>query len=257
VGLAIDLIENFLKYILHHDVCPEYEHDLEGALDVCKTARTDLPMSRECYYRFPGQFNLAAAELYCDPDQWSFNPRDRGFQRPADFDAPLAFRTAVVMVGGQEHYENLCKGEKIYVVKEEECVLEVVAISRPSHVVSKVFTIAGLSPVGRINLKPCHIESGWETVSTCSTSMSTVQSMLIDDNILALMNPGLKLHMRTCQLNIGLSFIKDVYNTWVSWYTFLPQELMYKFREPELDERPAPSVDGPNVGLEHMDEEEP
>ncbi|KAJ6779715.1 hypothetical protein PWT90_10408 [Aphanocladium album] len=79
-GRAIDLVENFLRYVLQHDVCPEHAEDVRAALAVCARARDEWPRLRRFKSLLPGRFNLAAAQTFGVHDEadWALHNGEPG-----------------------------------------------------------------------------------------------------------------------------------------------------------------------------------
>lgn len=65
VRMATDTVRNFLRYIQHHDVCPEYRENLVEATRICERAITELPRVGASGRSMPGDFNLACRILFC------------------------------------------------------------------------------------------------------------------------------------------------------------------------------------------------
>ncbi|KAF3767160.1 hypothetical protein M406DRAFT_328256 [Cryphonectria parasitica EP155] len=128
ISLAADTVLNFLKYVRHHDVCPEYDENLAEATHICELALTELPHIAAAGYKMPGDFNLACRILFYSSgkpinkhenigleDQSLVMYEDKKFVRssgemvklpgsinnmvfaPADFDAESVFKTTVVL----------------------------------------------------------------------------------------------------------------------------------------------------------------
>ena len=114
IKLAIDTILNFLKYIQHHDVCPEYADNIAEASRICSIASKEIPELGAIGAAVPGDFNLACRILFCNTgsmpeDDGHFlckentpdyveTPRstwDSSFVVPKDFDAERVFKTTI------------------------------------------------------------------------------------------------------------------------------------------------------------------
>ncbi|ROT42183.1 hypothetical protein SODALDRAFT_326355 [Sodiomyces alkalinus F11] len=265
MAVAIGVVDNFLRYVLHHDVCPEYAQDIRDAIALCERANVDLPRAHGALLQFPGQFNLAAAELFCPGFIPHFRDTHQGFRRPQSFKADVAFKTAVMLVGSAEHARHLIKVQgdlgDVRVVREEERCLEVVEVRRPDEDLRKRFRaipINGkrgmLAPVGTAVMVPCKIEDGWDDGELArNRPLSTEkQTYLLDSDILFFLQPGMKLRLVACDLNFGASFIKQVLQVLASWYCFPPQSLMRDFRDPQPNDRLAPSAKDPDTGGETL-----
>ncbi|WYZ46069.1 hypothetical protein EsH8_IX_000294 [Colletotrichum jinshuiense] len=247
MGKTIGLLENFLTYILQHDVCPEYSDNVKEALRVCQKAKRDLPLTHQALLQFPGEFNLALSEMFCE-DFYFFNG-EVGFQRPDDFTPETVVKIAISMAGTQEQYDAVMNGlasKSIKVVNEEECSMEVVSIHRPDiasrELVRSICLDKGMpvAPVGTVVLKSCLIEDGYD-YGHVELSEQT-ETLFLDDAILARLRPGFKLQLCVCELNVGIKFIRQARTVLVEWHTYLPQNLMHHFKEPVPSDRPAPSA---------------
>ncbi|KAK0378147.1 argonaute siRNA chaperone complex subunit Arb1 [Colletotrichum limetticola] len=249
MGKAVGLLENFLTYILHHDVCPEYDANVKEALDLCQKAKVDLPLSHQALLRFPGQFNLALSELFCN-DFFFFGDAEE-FQRPMDFSPEAVFKVAMAMNATQEQFNAVANGLRygtIEVIGEEECSVEIISIHRPNDEAHRLTRSIRLGkghrfePVGIIITKPCVIEDGYDYGEDIILSDEQRDTFYLEDSILQRLKPGFKLQLCVCELNIGIKFVKQARQVLVEWYTFLPQNLMRHYKEPVPNERPAPSA---------------
>lgn len=250
---GVSLVENFLKYVLHHDVCPEYTQDIKNALELCEAARIEWPMLQRLLALLPGQFNLAALELFCSNDdaeeKWSFLE----WGRPKGFDARAVFYTAFALLEDDELWKKICKNTP-KVAREFDCTLMVVSMKRPSefvaHKVKKV-VINGkhpdLVPVGKATMAPTIIEDEWDTPQLpCPLHGETID-LFFDDTLLENMRPGMKMKVTVCELDVGLNFVKTMEVIVPSFHKFLPQELMRHYKAPRENERPAPSIHNPEA----------
>uniref|UniRef100_L2FN75 Argonaute sirna chaperone complex subunit arb1 n=1 Tax=Colletotrichum fructicola (strain Nara gc5) TaxID=1213859 RepID=L2FN75_COLFN len=266
MGKAIGIIENFLTYILQHDVCPEYTANIKEAMAVCNLAKIDLPLAHQALIHFPGQFNLALSELFCEGFDYIHDDDTAGFARPKDFDptavVKLAMGVGMICMGVDKtkatsliHAVNNPKTSKVKMIYEEEISMEVVNIHRASSSVREIIAGVrtnggmpdGFAPMGKLVLKPCIIEDGYDHGNYADASDDETHTFLVDDDILARMMPGFKLQLCVVHLNNGVSFIKQVKAVLVSWHTYLPQNLMTHFKEPVENDRPAPTVKNPNA----------
>ncbi len=64
VALGIQVVDNFLRYVSLHDVCPEHQADVDRARALCARAEIELPMCLELPRLVPGSFNLACQKLF-------------------------------------------------------------------------------------------------------------------------------------------------------------------------------------------------
>jgi hypothetical protein len=259
---GISTVENFLRYVLQHNVCPEYEDDVKAAMEVCKTAAEEWPMVRELCAALPGHFNLAAAELFCPEDttkqSWSF----LDFKRPEGFNPTSVFFTAFALMDEPELFERLTTKQPT-IIREFKCTLELVKTFRPSDdIVKRVKSLvigdkaAYHAPVGKATFKQGVIEDDWEKPPTEWPIDEETMTLFLDDALLANMIPGMRIEATICELDAGLRFIKVIENLVPSFYVYLPQEMMRHYKEPRENDRPAPSVhDTQQSGNEYVAKE--
>ncbi|KAF9872294.1 argonaute siRNA chaperone complex subunit Arb1 [Colletotrichum karsti] len=197
MGKAIGIIENFLNYVLQHDVCPEYADNIRHALSYCDRAKIDLPLTHQALISFPGQFNLAMCELFC-PDFFFINEGEgegegdnlASFKRRDDFNpaavAKLALAVGVVHMGVDKvkagmmlrAVDNIEKAKTTdeasvkvpKVLGEENCSMEVADIHRaPKSLCEAIGGIRvgddmtyGFTAMGKLVLRPCIIQDGYD-----------------------------------------------------------------------------------------------
>ncbi|KAM0600681.1 hypothetical protein ACHAPN_000473 [Verticillium nonalfalfae] len=269
MNTAVAVVENFLRYILHHGVCPEYDGDVRSALAQCLTARVDLPKAHHALIGFPGEFGLAAAELFCN--DYVFVPRGSmgSFKRVEGFDARTTFATGILLAGTDTQVANLLDAgrefESVRVFKEEDCDLEIISVNRPSQELRQQYRSVclpsshpALQPIGIAMVKPCVIEDGYDIgiLAAAQELDKTEREVLLDDHILYFLQSGMKIRATVCELTMGVTFIKSVADVLVPWFVFLPQTLMRRFREPRVNDRPAPSATGPGAVDDDAENEE-
>ncbi|CRK24311.1 Argonaute-binding protein 1 like [Verticillium longisporum] len=269
MNTAVAVVENFLRYILHHGVCPEYDAGVRSALAQCLKARVDLPKAHHALIAFPGEFGLAAAELFCD--DYMFFPRESmgSFKRAEGFDARTIFATGILLAGTDTQVAKLLDAgrefESVRVFKEEDYDLEVISVNRPSQEIRQQYKSVcllpshpALQPIGITMVKPCVIEDGYDVgmLAAAQELNKTEREILLDDDILYFLQPGMKIRATVCELTVGVTFIKSVADVLVPWFVFLPQTLMRRFREPRVNDRPAPSATEPGAADDDAENEE-
>ncbi|KJZ77784.1 hypothetical protein HIM_02961 [Hirsutella minnesotensis 3608] len=246
---ALNLAENFLRYVLHHDVCPEYQDDVKRALGICGTAREEWPLLESLQHSLPGAFNAAAASLFTPPDarDWS----RRGFTLPEGVDAKALFYTSCALLGELETIQSAQQGA-IRVVKEYERTLKVVKVQQPESDIAARFgrlQVDGanyrFAPIGKAMFQAATIEDGWERPSVPGQAHEEDMWLYFEGSILANMKPGMKMRLSIVKLDTGIRYVKSVEDIVPSFYTFLPQLLMKHYQQQRVNERPAPSVQDP------------
>ena len=280
VDTAIATVISFLKYLLQHDVCPEYEANVKKAWEVCERAKIELPMCAAVIREAPGEFNTAARILFCtdqqphdctvdpahpmdayrekNPKYWEFQDAilvPKSFKAKFIFKSTMAFSITHFIVP----WDYEAKGYAIkdtynqdYEVVDPKDHQNVSANPEfpgegDEFIHSALDKDHNLKPVGKIFVKPCVIEDGWDNRLSRADASDKVEFFLLEVHILHLLTIGMKLRLVVCELDCGFKFVKQVLDVLPSFYTFLPQELMLQYKEPKLNERPAPSVDDPDV----------
>lgn len=252
---AIDVVENFLRYILHHDVCPEYEEDVKGAMEICQAAREEWPMLNALQTALPGLFNLAATELFSTPDTgaWAFHL----FKVHDGFEAKPVFYSCIAMLEDTTPFEYLSK-HRATLREQYECTVEVAKVTPPSEGTIKRFqclhltTQEGtknlpLAPIGAITLRHAIIEDGWVHPDTPHPLATRDVELYFEQNILENFRPGMKMTLEIGDIGGGIHFVKSIRNIVPSFYTFLAQELIRGFKPPRENDRPAPSIHSPTA----------
>ncbi|EPX72615.1 argonaute binding protein 1 [Schizosaccharomyces octosporus yFS286] len=64
--MASQLIQNFLKSVLHHKVAAEYEENIQAALELATRAEKELVDDKRLSVSLPGPLNRAFSHLYVD-----------------------------------------------------------------------------------------------------------------------------------------------------------------------------------------------
>ncbi|KAI0871574.1 hypothetical protein GGS24DRAFT_55535 [Hypoxylon argillaceum] len=262
IKLAADLIKNFLNYILMHDVCPEYTSNVVAARNVCDIAPTELRHMHELILELPGNFNCLARSLFCEG-------RVQHLDDQNNYEALVQFRLTALLwplsEKSKKFKEQIVKAEDpttIKVISTVEGTYQVLEIERPPHrnksIVNEQLATTNmdgkLKPAGLIRVAPAIIAHGWGNIprpEEVDFSDAQEEEFVLEDELLAKLEAGMKIHMMVCKLNIGLCFIREVYDVRVSFDTFLPQYLMTNWKDPVPNERPPPSIH--DLDAEEMD----
>ncbi|KAJ6258994.1 hypothetical protein Dda_5889 [Drechslerella dactyloides] len=64
IEMSVNLVRNFLNFILYHNVCPEYTDNIKLAVKTCDTAGEELPVCAVLSDKLPGAFNKACSTLF-------------------------------------------------------------------------------------------------------------------------------------------------------------------------------------------------
>ncbi|KAI3395118.1 hypothetical protein diail_1733 [Diaporthe ilicicola] len=238
--LAADTILNFLRYVQHHDVCPEYTENLVQACKICVLARTEIPGTGAVGAAMPGDFNLACQILFCSTGRASTalfgtdasddlfyevkpfdgahyeNAWDTGIIAPANFDAERVFK-ATISIHEPGLIDRVLQQDEnpIRVVKTHEDAFAVKEIIRPiddtinvyNGIKNKNGVTRTIKPMGRVVLVPTIIEDGWDNHPTLAAGRpegdeDKTVSIYLEHATLGNLKEGMKLRLTICQLNI-------------------------------------------------------
>lgn len=226
-----------MRYIQHHDVCPEYADNLDQARKICELSCTEVPCIGEVSRALPGDFNLACQVLFCsvkntdsilpgstdsetvsdEMGSWDGDVNDwgTGTLAPKDFDAERIFKATIsILKPGLIDRVLQHTHDPIRVVQTYEDAFAVKEIIPPNEdvtnayngVKNKVGKTRTMKPVGRAVLTPSIIEDGWDNHPTIAEGRSDEGkpvSLYLENIILANLKEGMKLRLTICQLNIG------------------------------------------------------
>ncbi|KAK8079448.1 hypothetical protein PG997_007266 [Apiospora hydei] len=280
------IIHNFLNYVLHHDVCPEYTANIKAAQAICQIAPVELRATYEIYAALPDSFSTAARFLFLDggifktyePEKpASEAPKEKkesewaGYDmryNPEELDAHLQlviFRFNLLdKIKDENLKQKICDTEpkEMRVVSTKTQAYKVVSTHRPSkrvkthneEMLSQQDLGGKIKPTGLVILRPTIIDHAWSNVmrpEEFDNQEHPTETFILDDDLLAKMVVGMQLQLVVCELNVGgFRFIKECKEVRTSFDTLLPQSLMFTWKDPVPNERPAPSIYEPNPGHE-------
>lgn len=249
--MGVEVVANFLKYVDHHDVCPEYAQDIKNALAICQKAPGEFAAIWSLPQLGPGAFNMALRMLYCKNEENGPSESGRD-QNMAGDDLRHAQRVQAVALSALPGLISVETGEQWVVTGTFEHTFEISEVTLPDAVIRAKYKavnqhFAGsqeIRPCGTITVRPVVIRDGWENTmnETIPPEIAGESSFVLEEDILQLLEIGMKLTLEVCTLNVGIKFIKSIQDIKPSFYLFLPQQLMLNYREPVPNNRPAPSI---------------
>ncbi|KAK3900526.1 Argonaute complex, subunit Arb1 [Staphylotrichum tortipilum] len=252
--MGVEVVLNFLKYVDLHGVCPEYADDVKRAQRVCLQAMDETPVIKELLELVPGVFNTCLRILHCKPDE--VDALDMGGLYESEIKDPtfarVSFSTSLGLLYGINRYPLRSRWT---LVDTKEQSFEITAITFPTeetlakykainkHLAAKFPN--DIEPCGAITVRRVIVHDGWDNsmTETIPAEEAGVETQFIfEEKLLRLMRVGMKLTVGVCTLDSGVKFIKYVKAIRPSFHVFLPQELMFNYREPVPNDRPARSV---------------
>lgn len=253
-----------------HDVCPEYNSQILAARAVCEAAPAELQHARELYCELQDPFNTAARFLFCEDGVLSI---DQGFvadetanttQDLDPFKQLVIFRLTVMDTTNDKKLKKDVATDdlaQIRVTSTKTQTYRVISVHRrrkaEKKLLEKLLAQQGMEgqvkSAGTLELRRSIIDHAYSNLPRPdefdrSMEQEPTEKFILDDDVLAKVQVGMKMHLEVCELNIGVRFIKAVRDVRVSFDTLLPQSLMFGWKAPVENERPAPSVDNPGSG---------
>lgn len=254
--MAVDVVTNFLNYILHHDVCPEYTDNIMKAREICACAVDQITRGIRVIQGSPSEFSRACHVLF-DVGDNSFFEFDAAADGMSKEHAQRVFFASVAAHDALYAKVNGNKTEDIKVVDQVTQTFEVEQVTLPGEeqingylgVKDEKGVSGNIKPCGWVTLKPVDLVSGWDKGDSTGPArgIDPQETFVLDTNVLEHLTPGMKIKVVVSVLNIGVKFIKDVHDVRPKYYTFLPQELMLRYKEPVPNDRPAPTTENPEL----------
>ncbi|KAL1845210.1 hypothetical protein VTK73DRAFT_868 [Phialemonium thermophilum] len=255
VEVAVSVVQNFLNYVLYHDVCPEYAADIMRAKRVCDQARDQIPRLFALWDDLPGDFHAAARALYGTDDRDEGASGSRRYEAMESRRARIVFWASIATMD-KDVIDNVRAAKHsggVRVVETVEQTFEIEEFRDPSdETLQKYYGVKDpasgapgtMDPCGTVVLQTTTIQEGWDRPSADGERQGAVQEeLLLNQKVRRHLVVGMKLKLVLCTLNVGVKFIREVKDIYPSYYTFLPQELMLHYKEPVPNDRPAPSAE--------------
>lgn len=247
----VNVILNFLNYILHHDVCPEYKDQINAARTTCALAVRELFSITQARNALPGDFNIACSNIFggfyqdanCIGQEWAKDlDTDKGM---TDAEATRTFMAGLAAHGNDDQiakYTKHVQKKKTRVVETIETGLEIVRIDRANKEVQDMYansSMAGLRVLGRFAAKtwynpfnpPEDITEEEEADPDFMTPTFHYYDIWLEDEVLTHLLVGMKLDARIKKLSFGVDYLDGFSGVYCSFYTLLPNEEMLGWRE--------------------------
>jgi hypothetical protein len=286
VEIITRVLRNFLNYLLHHNVCPEYKEDILAAREVCTVAYHELWACAEAQRWLPGDFNIACSTLFGGSYGKNYDGVAKWMDETVDSSsfvgmtaevARVVVKFAVAGAGSEEVYQkwhNLTLQNDIRVVEvHERAGFEVRRIEHCDEETKAFYTqhSPNYTPVGKIFAKPwknpeappedlteeeCeqletskNTANGWEMIE--GTLWEEPYEFFVEEVVLEHMFVGMKVEATLHRLNCGIWFFDDVLRTFCSFDTYLCNEMMVGWKPPRaIPFVPQPKQEQAEGGLE-------
>ena len=245
------IIRNFLNYLLHHDVCPEYKDQINAARATCDLAEKELWGCRQTSAWLPGDFNTACStifggyyeNMYIGDQDWA---KDLDVYKGMSTEtAKRVFKTGLAAQATDEvvsAFSAKSKEKELLVVSTTDTGLEVTDIIKADQDILEMYAALKptLKPLGRMKAKtwfnptlPKEDLTEQEKVAAATAPPEIKEYELwVEDEILEKCFVGMKFDATLRELNFGVLYFDTVIGVHCSFYTLLPNELMIGWREP-------------------------
>ncbi|OJJ50892.1 hypothetical protein ASPZODRAFT_86615 [Penicilliopsis zonata CBS 506.65] len=255
VKLATVTIRNFLTYLLYHDVCPEYKENIDQARTSCDIAGKELWKNQQFTAKGPGDFNTACSalfggyfyDMYAVEDEWE-NPKDEATRMNSAV-ARKVVKFAIAGAGSDEQagqFQALANADSLRATHVKDIDgFEVISLNVPDADTLAFYGVhaSDLQPVGRVHARAYRdpgkprIDLSPEEKREWEEQSSGVQNLqefdfFLEEDLLRLCYPGMKVITSIWELNCGLFFFDEVFTAYSSIYTVLANDLMLGWKKP-------------------------
>lgn len=248
------IIRNFLNYLLHHDVCPEYRDDVNRARAVCDQAAQQLWDIARANALMPGQFNRACSEIfggfysgsYVGDREWA-----KGLDIPPGMspdEARSTFKVGLIAHATEDvfsQYKSQSASGSISITSSVDTNLEVTELILANRNILKIYdqkVAKGLKVLGTMRARtwcgpyPADDEEDLtaeeEAAAAAAPPDTREYEFWIEDELVQRCFVGMKLQTIVHHLSFGVDFFDNIAGAYCSFYTVLPNEAMMGWREP-------------------------
>jgi hypothetical protein len=250
-------IKNFLTFLLYHDVCPEYQDEIDKARQTCDMAAKEVWKARQVVHEGPGSFNQACSMLFGgnyfdavdDPEIWKnikFAEQDRMTQQIAR----KVLMYAIAGVGPDERaikFKDIAEKEQFEIKRIEDIDgFEIVSIEQPTALTVGFYKeyAPDLKPVGVVRAKEFrdpakggfNLSNLEEEKWKAGKAPSYEFEFFLEGDLLAHCFPGMKALTKVFELNCGIHFFDEIMVCLPSFYVFLVNDLMIDYKRSKTKE---------------------
>ncbi|KAI5257263.1 hypothetical protein E4T42_01231 [Aureobasidium subglaciale] len=249
IARATNVVRNFYNYLLHHNVCPEFETQILAARKICDLADVELFNILVVQERLPGPFNTAVsathggtvAGVYGDDQDWDdIGTVDRTLQDCRDI-----LKFAISAHGSQQQYDRVVDVEKFETVYQEQISLEVTKVEMADETIRALYAAAReqkpfLATLGKLHccrwsypLAPS-FEQSEEALRR--QQIEHTMTLWVEEDLLQYCAVGMKIEGEIRELDIGIKWLDQVRAVGPSFFEWLPNELYGKQKAMKAEE---------------------
>ncbi|KAI9848025.1 MAG: hypothetical protein M1837_001127 [Sclerophora amabilis] len=256
IPFATGVIKNFLNYVVYHNVCPEYNDQVNAARALCDLASKELTEIKKVSQKLPGDFNMACSTLYGGYYQGLYSGAQAWAQDldlhsgMDDTRAKQVVMTAISAHGTEEQFAQA--QHEIKVEKAEEVGFEVKEIVFASAETKEFYenNLGGAVKVlGKLKVKSWdHPFAPEEDVSDDEEEAKPFEiqpyEFWVEEELLQHCFVGMKIMATVRTLNCGVQYFDAVTAVLCSFFTTLEQEMMIGWKRPQELEPRANRIHG-------------
>ncbi|KAI9732118.1 MAG: hypothetical protein M1834_004214 [Cirrosporium novae-zelandiae] len=259
-----NIIFNFLNYLLHHDVCPEYNNQIYAARDICTLATKELWSSRQADRWLPGSFNMSCSTLFHGVYrrmrsvgmEWAEEEKkeDGTFEGIQDELAKKIVKMGLAWCGTNDQckkFAELDEEGQNWPEKAERCGIEVTNIIPPTEDAKKFYheNAPELQALGRLQVRywrnpraapeDLTLEEEAEEESRAKYNAANPPppshydlELFLESDVLEHCFVGMKIDAEIRTLNCGISYLEEAYSTHISFFMFTANEKIAGWKDP-------------------------
>lgn len=253
-----NIVRNFLNYLLHHDVCPDYRSQVYAARAICDLADKELPKTMNAQSYFPGEFQTACSEIfggvfhgtYAKNPDWAPDAESSAGMSPEV--AHRTFKIGLAAQGSDEVtklYRDQNAVHNLETLKVYTACLEVTEPLPADEGVKRFYekhpAAKGLSALGRLKakswdppFKPFRDLTAEERLAEGKPTAIEVYEFFVEDYVLDTCFVGMKFETTVHDLSFGLKFFDNISGVFCSFYGSIPNERLIGWRVPEAEPLP-------------------
>ncbi|GAM90197.1 hypothetical protein ANO11243_082380 [Dothideomycetidae sp. 11243] len=213
-----NVLSNFYRYLLHHDVCPEYTVQLQDALKVCNIAASELPAALLASFALPDSFGKACsivsgglfANLIGDGSSWE-GGFDLGLSRDK---AKGQVRSAIQQRGTPEARSNIDQGLRSNIEIVSACDMEMQVAEIEPAASRELEDLSEATPGSE---RACTLKMGKISCRRLDKTLHGIQAddqgalnFWIDEEALKHCFVGMKIDAYVCENNIGCVWFERI-----------------------------------------------
>ncbi|RMZ88486.1 hypothetical protein DV736_g4282, partial [Chaetothyriales sp. CBS 134916] len=260
VSLVTTTLERFLDYLLQHNVCAEYENEVMATRNLCRKANSELWALAEASPWLPGSFNIACSTLfdgqyarnYDGESDWTPGGSGLTFVGMKRDTAEAVLKFGIAGAAPEHVYRDFQARnqadqfeDRVQVVETRSGVgFEIIELVPPTKQCIQLYKQQSKDfiSVGRLyarswknpNLPPDDLTSEEkQALAHPSAAQSKDEFLfLLESVIINKLRPGCKIEATVSKLNCGIWFFDEIINTYPSFDTWLPNNMMDDWKEP-------------------------